>query len=181
MRFHLHSAIVGGLLLLASPAALRPQADEYQVKAGFVARFANFIEWPADALGAADAPFGICVLGRNPFGDALQGFVQGKAVSGHGIQIRQVADVRMAAGCQILFIAGSERLRFRLILDALPGSVLTVGDAPDFLAQGGVANLWIDQGKVRVDINADKARAKSLRISSKLMTLAKQQPSGRRE
>ncbi len=181
MRPLFHSAILGSLLLLAVPAVVCQQTDEYQVKAGFVARFASFVDWSPEALGGAGVPFGICVLGRNPFGKALETFVDGKNVAGHGIQIRQLSDVRMAAGCEILFVSGSERLRFRFILDAVPVGVFTVGDAPDFIAQGGVANLWIDQGKVRVEINADAAKARNLKVSSRLMMLAKPQPAGQRE
>jgi hypothetical protein len=82
--------------------------------------------------------------------------------------------VNQASACHILFIAASERLRFRSILDKLKAySVFSVGDTNDFIAEGGVANLRVEGGRVRIEINATAAREKNLRVSSRLMGLAK--------
>jgi len=84
-----------------------------------------------------------------------------------------VADTREATGCHILFISSSERLRFRSILDSLKNSsVLPIGDASEFIAEGGVINLRVEDGKVRIQIDARAAKEKSLRISSRLLDLA---------
>ncbi len=176
MRARLHIGILGGLLLLGLPADLRPleQADEYEVKAGFLVNFPSFVEWPADSFPSPTAPVNICVLGRNPFGKTLESLAGGKAVGARTLRVRQLSDVRQATGCDILFVSSSERLRFRFILDAVKDApVFTVGDSSDFIAQGGVANLWMEKGKIRVEINAEAAKAKNLRISSRLMAVAK--------
>jgi hypothetical protein len=164
--------LILGMLFLS--AAAGQTMDEYQVKAGFVTSLAHFVEWPPDAFKDPRDPFAICVLGRNPFGHALTDLVEGKAVDDRAMAVREIAGVGEAAGCQILFIASSEHLRFRAILAKLKDrSILSIGDTSDFTGEGGVANLRIEDGKVRIEINAGAAKEKNLRISSRLMQLAR--------
>ena len=112
-------------------------------------------------------------MGRNPFGHALEDLVEGKVVADRALVV-EIADVSEAGACHILFLASSERLRFRAILAKLKDhSIFSVGDTNDFIAEGGIANLWIESGRVRIEINAGAAQKKNLRISSRLMRLAK--------
>jgi hypothetical protein len=154
--------------------AIEQKFDEYQVKAAFICNFANFVEWPQAAFKSPRDPFSVCVLGRNPFGRTLELLTKGRVVDGHDFLVRQVGDVSDACGCHILFISSSERLRFRSILQELKASsTLSVGDTNDFIAKGGVVDLKLEGGKVRVEINPQAANDKGLRISSHLLDLAK--------
>jgi hypothetical protein len=164
--------MAAGILFISVAAG--QTIDEYQVKAGFVASLAHFVEWPPEAFKNAHDPFTICVLGRNPFGHALADLVEGRAVDDRSLAVRDIANAGEAADCHILFIASSEHLRFRSILAKLKDrSILSIGDTSDFIGEGGVANLRIENGKVRIEINAKAGKEKNLRISSKLMQLAK--------
>jgi YfiR/HmsC-like len=148
--------------------------DEYQVKAGFVSSFASYVEWPAETFKGPQEPIAICVLGQNPFGNALHALVEGKVVEGRTFIIRQIPDSRQAGECQILYISSSEHLRLRMILGSLGDkSIFSVGDTSDFIAEGGIVNLHMEGGRVSIEINSDAAKAKHLRISSRLLQLAK--------
>jgi hypothetical protein len=170
--FHrLRFGIVGLILLAASAGG--QTLDEYQVKAAFLVKFASFVEWPPAAFKGPADPLTICVMGRSPFGHQIESLVEGKFVDGRAFALRTVADARDAIACHILFISSSEHLRFRSILDTLKStSVLPVGDTNDFIAEGGVINLRRENGKVRIEIDARAAKAKNLRISSRLLDLA---------
>ena len=151
-----------------------PPLDEYYVKAGIVANFASFVEWPADAFRNPREPLRVCVLGRNPFGTSLGELAEGRIVDGHPLAVLPVVDLRQAEGCHILFVGASEHLRLKSILDGLgQESVLSVGDTSDFIAEGGIVSLRVEDGKVRMEINAEAAKAKRLRISSRLLQLAR--------
>ena len=164
--------LILGAVLLANVGA--QQVDEYQVKAAFICNFPNFVEWPPDTYKSPADPFSVCVLGRNPFGRALEGLAAGRVIDGHIFAVRHVSDVRQVAGCQILFVSASERLRFRSILEPLKTtSVLSIGDTNDFIAEGGVVGLKVEGGKVRVEIDPKAAKLKNLRVSSHLLGLAK--------
>jgi hypothetical protein len=140
---------------------------EYQVKAVYLFNFAKFIEWPAEARSG---PLTICVAGQNPFGGVLEETLHGEVVNDRPLAMRVIQGPE--SGCHIVFVpqgaATSEYVR------ALRGTpTLTVGESPDFLAQGGIINFVIEQGKVRFQIDAKAAERAELRISSHLLRLAR--------
>ncbi|HEU5051094.1 MAG TPA: YfiR family protein, partial [Gemmatimonadales bacterium] len=76
-----------GLVLLATlgfpPAAAAQSAVpagslEYQVKAAYLLNFARYVSWPEGAFASPTAPLPICVLGADPFGNALDEVVAGQ-------------------------------------------------------------------------------------------------------
>jgi hypothetical protein len=68
----------------------------------------------------------------------------------------------------------SEKGRVRSILRALKGTgILTIGDFEGFAEQGGAFNFYLEEGKVRFEINDCAARRENLKISSKLLRLAR--------
>jgi hypothetical protein len=147
-------------------------ALEYQVKAAFLYNFAKFVEWPAQSFKSPHDPISICILGKNPFGDALVETVQGKTVNGRPLVIRQLEDARESS-CHILFVRFSEQKRLRSVLESISGrGVLTVGETDTFTADGGIINFKIDGEKIRFQINIEATRREKLRISSKLLSLA---------
>jgi hypothetical protein len=161
-------------VLAASGTSLGQAIDEYRVKAGFVAAFTSFVEWPPESFTGPSEPYRICILGRNPFGKSLDELVETKIVAGRKLSVRSIAEVREREGCHILFISSSEHLRLKAILDTSgKEGVLTVGDTSDFIAEGGIVNLSLEGGRVRMEINPDAAKERHLRISSRLLQLAK--------
>ncbi len=169
------SGAISARMAAQAPARIPAQAmDEYQVKAGFVSSFPSFIEWPPDAFHGPGDPLTICVLGSNPFGTSLDALVAGKSVAGHNLTVRPIPDAHQVTGCHMLFVSSSEHLRLRGILASLgEQSVFSIGDTSDFIAEGGVVSLLVDNGRVRIEINADAARERRLRINARLLQLAK--------
>jgi hypothetical protein len=149
-------------------------ASEYQVKAAFLFNFARFVEWPADAFLSADSPLQICILGQDPFGRDFEQMIEDKTVSGHRIEIAHPEGVPQARACQILFISSSDKRQIRDTLQGLTGSsVLTVGDAPGFAKMGGIINFVLDDHRVRFEINQRAAESAHLKLSARLLTVAK--------
>ena len=159
--------------LLLATAVWAQKAEEYRVKAAFLFNFAKFVEWPAQAFKTSADPIAICVVGQNLFGSALNDAVSGKTVDGRTFLVRQISGDQPTTGCQILFISSSERKRFHAILAEIKTTgVLTVGEAEDFAADGGIINFRIEAGRVCLQVNVDAADQARLRISSKLLSLA---------
>jgi hypothetical protein len=160
-------------LTLGQIHAEGPVADEYPVKAAFLFNFAKFVEWPTVAFKSSDDPIAICVLGQNPFRGALDDVVRNKSVANRPFVVREVVNAQQALVCQIVFVTASERKRFRFLLDGLKGrSILTVGEADDFTASGGIINFRLKDARVRIEIDAAAAERVGLHISSKLLSLA---------
>ncbi len=175
--FRLSLAVVLGFCL---PAAVTGQgAEEYALKAAVIYNITKFVEWPPEAFTSPSDRITICVLGENPFGDALNQAVTGKAHDGRMFAVRKVPDASAVNGCQILFVSSSERARFRTILESVPSrGTLTIGDTEGFASQGGIVNLKVESGKIRIRINVGVAEQQKLRISSRLLGLAEIVKSG---
>ena len=161
--------VLGATCIIALPG----QIDEYQVKAFFLYNFARYVEWPPETFKAANDPIVICILGQNPFGGALEQAVAGKVLGARPFVVRQISEIPPGSSCHILFVKSSERKRFRSMAGRLKGSaVLSVGETPGFIADGGVINFKLENGKVRFEIDIEAAGREHLRISSKLLSLA---------
>src|SRR5665213_2202970 len=102
LKFIRHAGLMLALLLGTAAGATAP--DEYQVKAVFLLHFTQFVEWPAQAFDDAHTPFVIAVLGRDPFGGALDDAVRGESVNGHPLIVKRFAGAADVGPCQLLFI-----------------------------------------------------------------------------
>jgi hypothetical protein len=94
-----------GVWALLTTGACAQVIEEYQIKAAFIYNFAKFVEWPPQAFKTSTDPITICVLGQNPFGNALEQAVSGKTVEGRTFVVRQLSSELPATGCQILFVS----------------------------------------------------------------------------
>ena len=173
--------IIAILSLLVAGGARAQAVDEYQVKAAFLYNFVKFVEWPAQAFKSPQQPITIGVVGPDPFRGALEEAVQGKVVAGRTLAVRQLPESAPVCECQVIFVAVSERKRFRSILEKLkaPG-VLIVGEGSGFAEDGGVINFRLENGKVRFEINVDAAAEEHLKLSSRLLALAEIVRSGKK-
>jgi len=158
------------LALVVAWSAVLPAQDvplEYRVKAAFLFNFAKFVEWPPDTNAG---PLTICVAGRNVFGDFLAETVRGENINGRPLAVRVLLEPER--GCHILFVprgaATSAYLR-----GTRSSPVLTVGEAPDFIPQGGIVNFTVEGPSVRFEIDSQGAERAGLRISSRLLRLAR--------
>ena len=163
-------AIAGLLLTIAAPAQMR---EEYQVKAAFIYNFARFIEWPSDAFRDPKDPIMTCVLGHDPFGHWLPDTIEGHSVERHPLVIRRISKPSDATACQILFVAASEpRRTWSAIAESSRPGTLTIGESVE-ASDCAVINFVLEQDRVRFGINIQAAELEKLRISSRLLDLAK--------
>ncbi|HEV7301118.1 MAG TPA: YfiR family protein [Tepidisphaeraceae bacterium] len=147
---------------------------EYALKAAFLYNFAQFVEWPAGAFESDTAPFVIGVYGDNPFQDALDRAVQGKTASGHPMVVHQFSTTAEVASAHMLFVSAAQGGALDELFAAIGDRpILTVGESNSFPWKGGVIRFYMEDGKVRFEINPEAAQRARLRISSKLMKLAR--------
>jgi len=164
--------------LLAGMAAAAIQVEAQTVStpgltAAFIFNFVKFTTWPEDVLREGNT-IAICVAGSDQIADALSQLTRDKAVEGHPLAIRRIDLDRPVAECHVVFGASLNKARAQELVRAAAGRpILTVSDFEDFAMYGGVANFFIDDGRMRFAVNPDAADRVRLRISSKLLTLAK--------
>jgi hypothetical protein len=180
VRLGLLSAVTMSLAsLILGGSGLKIAADgnassEYQVKAAFLFHFAQFVDWPAEAFKGADSPLTYCTLGEDPFHGALDATLNGKTVGARAFRVRHFKQVQELQECQVLFVGAGEKKAVLSALDvAKRGPVLTVGEAEHFVQDGGMIEFFLEDNKVRFNINLDAAERAKLKISARLLALAK--------
>ena len=174
-RTLLHLVLSLSLLLVSSPlSAQNLTVLEYIAKAHYLANFPSFVEWPPEALPSGTAPFLVCVFGDFSFGPSLAEIVRGKLVHDRRIEIRWIHKLQDLSSCQILFVSRSEQKKYKQALDVVRGRmVLTVGETPEFLDAGGILSFSGQQVTIQFDVNLEAANKAHLKISSRLLALAR--------
>lgn len=163
------------LMVPAFPApAQTPDSNEYRLKLAFLYNFAQFVQWPEDSFRDSTAPLVICVAGENPFQGDIEASLQGRTVRGHPLQLRGLRLDDDPRNCQMVFVRAGERKDLAKILASSKGSnVLTVGEARGFAESGGIINLTREANKLRFEVNINAAAQSRLKLSSKLLALAR--------
>lgn len=155
-------------------AAQTKSATEYQVKAAFLYNFAKFVDWPPSAFASPKQTFEICVYGHDPFGPALEDALLGKSIGDRRISLGHAAQFQDLVGCHVVFVSGPEHEPIADLANRLKGrAVLLVGESDGFAASGGTIQFTIEDNRVHFVINPEAADRAGLKISSKLLALAK--------
>jgi hypothetical protein len=167
---------LAGLALVAvgTTTLCAGQASELEVKAAFLLNFLKFVEWPADRLPEATAPYVIAVIGEDSFATTLRTVTADRTIGARKIAIRIAPHASELANAHLVFISGSERRQLAAILRELEGrGVLTVGDTPGYAESGVVLNLVVQGQRVRFEANTAAAARSRLRLSSHLLRIAR--------
>lgn len=149
-------------------------SKEYQLKAVFLWRLAQFTQWPSEAFENPNSPIVICVLGENPFGDALNAAVAGETAHGRNFVVRHHRAVDQVRSCHILYISSAGPRQAKDISAALAGrSVLTVRDIDGLPSSYETIIRFItEQNKLGLRINVKAAAAARLVLDSRLLRAA---------
>lgn len=155
-------------------AGIARAMTESQVKAAFLYNFARYVEWPQHAFESDAAPFRICVLGADDFASVVAEIVAGKQVDARPVEVSKLSGLDGVTRCQVLFVGSWMELdRAEFFSELVGASVFTVSDVDGFAHDGGVANFFRAQSKVRFEINPRAAQRAGLKISSRLLRLAR--------
>jgi len=199
MKVRAVNLIVLSMAIVAVPAVTPVRADpisahEREVKAAFLYNFMKFVEWPAEKMGDANEPVVVGLIGSKEFIKAIEPIVH-KKINNKNITLKYFADyekpekaqeadrgqwnqkIEALKSCHLLMFCSCDSVRVEAtgeIIKALRDSpVLTVGEADGFLESGGMINLLMEDKKIRFEINTAAAKKSALKISSKLLRLAK--------
>jgi hypothetical protein len=161
--------LLAGVLVCASLA----QAAQFSVdavKAAYLFRFAQYVEWPALP---ADAPFIIAVSGAEDVAVHLERLLPGMAVNGHRAVVRRISRADQLDGVQILYVGKNAFARTRTLrtrASRLP--ILVVTDNERGLDGGGVINFIEVDRNLRFEISLIAADRSGLKINSALLSVA---------
>jgi hypothetical protein len=162
------------LLLLAAGIAPRLGAGEgasreHALKAAFLFNFLRFTEWPRDAR---PAPV-ICVADGGGAAVAVGSALAGKRMDGLEVRVRSMSSPD-ADDCAVVFVPEGSAIAWPAVQEHIGcRPVLTVGESAAFLDQGGSIAFFEDANRLRFDVNRSAAACSGLRLSSRLLSLAR--------
>ena len=163
------------VLMVAIAVIVAPltQAAPYSVeavKAAYLFRFAQYVEWPPLA---ADAPFVIAVSGSEDVAVHLERLLPGMSVNGHRVIVRRVTHAQELDGVHILYIGANAFARTRALRTrAVELPILVVTDNELGLDGGGVINFIEIDRNLRFEISLIAADRSGLKINSQLLSVA---------
>lgn len=163
-KFILCLLLTVGISLPASVCAV----GEYELKAAFLYNFALFTEWPLPS-----SILKLCVMGKDPFGVTIRSIAE-KTVHGAAVKVQRVSSITEARTCQLLFVATSERDYLNRISEQLRyDPVLTVTESDGYEHRQAMIVMVNSDHHVEFDINQTAAQQAGLKLSSRLLKLAR--------
>jgi len=161
---------LAGRLGLADDESVR----EYQLKAAFIYKFTQFIEWPSSAFSSDDDPIIVAIVGDDPFHGDLDRAAADKKTGNRPMLIKHFADVDHIERCHMLFVAASQADQMPAVLRKISDwAVVTIGDNDSFCRDGGVIRFFIEDQRIHFEINTSAAERAGVKISSRLLQLAR--------
>jgi uncharacterized protein DUF4154 len=163
------------LLVIGQTTQAAPEsASEYSVKAAFLFHFAQLTSWPPRTFASTDSPLVFCTIGKDPFDGVLDSAVSSKTVQGHPAKVLHLKEATAVESCHLLFVGAQEMPRMPALITALHGlPILTVGEANEFLKQGGMIDFRSQDDRLRFDVDLETAQSSNLAFSSTLLSLAR--------
>lgn len=176
-------ALAGGLCLgrgtPAQVAAGPPSALPDSVKAAYLFKFIDYVDWPPSAFASPEAPIVIGVAGAEGVLAELQHALPGRSVRGRPVLARRLLPVDPVDPMQVCYLGNGvdlahagwpQRLRER--------PVLVVTDDPEGLRYGSMLNFVLVQGKLRFEASVPSADRSGLKLSSRLLAVAEKVVTG---
>jgi hypothetical protein len=164
------------------------QYKEYEVKAAFMYNFLKFIDWPEEKMAKGGNQIIIGIIGEDPFGSATD-VLKDKKVEDRDVVIKRFEGLQQLKEqaekgkkeqlealktCHLLFICPSEKKITAEIIDIVKSDgVLTVGDTGGFIESGGAIGFFMEDNKIRFNVNLTSSDKAGLKIRSQLLRLAK--------
>src|SRR5665213_410611 len=158
----------------ATQAANPPSDLERAVKAAYLYKFLNYVEWPSSAFADDSAPFVIGVYGADAIAAQLTQLAAEHDVAGRRVEVRRLKRNEPLAGVHVLFVGAQEAAHLpALVRAARQRSLLLVSEAKDGLDAGSAINLVVDDDRVRFDIAPENAERMGVHLSSRLLAVAR--------
>jgi hypothetical protein len=163
-------ALLSVLMTTRTLASQPDMASDVDMKAALLFNFAKFAEWPGITPGA---PLFACIVGEPQLATALATVTRGQTVDGHAIDVRRI-EPSGGHPCHMLYVAQASAHETWPLLGMLKGQpMLTISDAARFAVTGGMIELFVENGRMRFAVNVETVQRCQLRLSSRLLSLAK--------
>jgi len=150
------------------------EVKEMQVKAAYLYNFTKFVYWESPEGESQPASITIGFYHADLIADFLEKFVA-SSVQKPAIIIKRIANLDEGfSDCQLLYIDQSQKNDLPQILQRIKGSkVLTIGDMSGFAHKGGMIGFYLEDGRLKIEIDLTEVNNAGLKLSAKLIEVAR--------
>ena len=167
-----------GLAIVTRAAAgeIPGGAAEREVKAAYLLNFARFVEWPDSAFESETSDIIVGFVGPGEPDRKIELGMEARSIRGRPIRVIWLDGIDAVPSCHIVFVPRTAVHPEAILAAAAGRPILTVGESDSFAARGGVIQLYLEDQVVRFEINRMAAERNGLKISSRLLSLARLTP-----
>lgn len=146
---------------------------EDAVKAAYLSKLGNYVQWPAHAGPPANGRTVIGIVGADEVANKLARMAAVRDPLKGTLAVRRLRNGDPLDNIHILYLGqGYVSRAGAMIEQAAARSILVVTESSDGLAQGSVVNFRLLDERLRFDISLASADKAGLRLSSQLLMLA---------
>jgi len=162
-------ALVGFVIMSLSAHASTD--EQYKVETAFIYQFTNYITWPPESEKDA---FVISVVGDSRLTRSLEELAKVKTVKDKKMVIHQITDSSQLKKSDIVVIGSSNEKLLEEISKKTKGMhALVISFNEGAATKGSMINFYLDEGRIRFEINRAALEAEKLQASSQLLKLAR--------
>lgn len=159
--------------LFCASGSAQTRTSQNDVEAAYLLDFGKFTRLSTGSKALRRATFDICIVGQDLIGPGIDKLAAKDTIDGRPVRVLHGIGASQARTCAIVFISTHFGNEIREDLDILSSAdVLTVGDSPDFLKDGGMIQFVIENHHVRFAVNLNSVRKAHLALSSQLLRVA---------
>jgi hypothetical protein len=150
------------------------QATEAEIKAAYLLRSIGFVEWPDAAFPSPEAPLRLGVLDADHIATELASMARGRLLGRRPIVPQRLRGEDSVSGLHALFVGRDSKARLAgLVAGAGGQALLTVAENGDSPVPGSAITFVVVDGKVRFDVTPRVAEQLHVKISSRLLPVAR--------
>ncbi len=168
--------LLGALALTGTSARAQDVSREDAIKAAYLYNFGRYVDWPNSSFATETSPLVIGIVGPSLVDQHLSAYTRDdKQVRGHPIRVIRWTNGGNIDACHILLLSAELDARQReVVVKAAEGKpILLVSEGTDTVLPAGGIHFTVEQNKMTIQISADRVRERGLKISSKLLQVAK--------
>lgn len=135
----------------------------YEVEAAYLYSFAKAAKWPAESLpDRANLIIGV-LGGGQEFVKVMEDVLAHKDINSHSVEVRHLRSPEEVKFCNVVFFRLPEPDTRAVLAQIRKSGILLIGENKDFLNDGGMINLALDDGKISYDVNTAALEHANLR------------------
>jgi hypothetical protein len=162
------------LIYLGTGGTLSAQYNPDVIKAVYLERITRFIEWPVTNSERDSTVFIIGIYEEAEFFNSLTEIFKDKTIKGKKVSVIKITGVDQVKSCDICYLSVKGKTAInKFVSEANRNGVLLMSETGDFGEKGVHINFYLEDEKLKFEINKQSIDSGKFKISSLLLKSSK--------